>query len=64
MQGTSEFKIREQDKQLFEWIENYNCHGITCDSCPYYISVASTNIGFCTLAYISNRLISARESEG
>lgn len=60
------YKITEQDKQLFNEIEDHKCKGISCRICPYYvnINVMDENRSFCTLAYIHNRLIKARESEG
>lgn len=64
MAGLSDYKLTEEDQKVFEMVENHECKGIPCKTCPYSLEIPLTNTGFCTLDYIYNRLICARESEG
>lgn len=63
MAGLSDYKVTDKDIDMLAFIDNHKCNH-ECASCPYGIFIVGSSYYWCTLDYIYDRLIQARESEG
>lgn len=56
-------RLNEQELNLFDACEDYNCEDTCCSMCDLYKKTGE-NTGFCAINFILNALYSRAESEG